>query len=68
MIKVEELWVKLGGDEVLKGVSAVFGGKHIILGPNGSGKTTLFKAVAGLAPYRGASRSTAAHWRSLKVQ
>jgi len=53
MITVEELRVKLGGDEVLKGVSAVFLGKHIVLGPNGSGKTTLFRAITGLVPYRG---------------
>lgn len=46
----------MGGREVLKGVSATFSTKHIVLGPNGSGKTTLFKAVAGLVPYRGVIR------------
>ncbi len=53
MITVEDLRVKLGGSEVLKGVDAVFRGKHIVLGPNGSGKTTLFRAIAGLVPYKG---------------
>lgn len=53
MIRVEKLRVKLGGDEVLKGVDAEFSSMHIVLGPNGSGKTTLFRAVAGLVPYEG---------------
>jgi len=53
MITVEDLRVKLGGSEVLKGVDAVFRGKHVVLGPNGSGKTTLFRAIAGLVPYKG---------------
>lgn len=37
-------------DPVLKGVTAVFDGKHLLLGPNGSGKTTLFKTLSGLIP------------------
>uniref|UniRef100_A0A7C3SLW7 ATP-binding cassette domain-containing protein n=1 Tax=Thermofilum pendens TaxID=2269 RepID=A0A7C3SLW7_THEPE len=53
MISTEKLRVRLGGDEVLRGVSAVFEGRHLVLGPNGSGKTTLFRVVSGLLPYRG---------------
>jgi ABC-2 type transport system ATP-binding protein len=53
MIKVEKLYVKLGGSEILKGIDANFSHKHIVLGPNGSGKTTLFRAMAGLIPYEG---------------
>jgi len=53
MITVENLRVKLGGSEVLRGIDAAFRGKHVVLGPNGSGKTTLFRAISGLVPYRG---------------
>lgn len=53
MIKVEKLYVRLGGSEILKGIDANFSHKHIVLGPNGSGKTTLFRAMAGLIPYEG---------------
>jgi len=50
MIKIVNLHVRYSWrkEEVLKGVSAIFANRHIVLGPNGSGKTTLFRAIGGL--------------------
>ncbi|MEM4454493.1 MAG: ABC transporter ATP-binding protein [Thermofilaceae archaeon] len=53
MIELKNLRVSYDRREVVKGVSTVFNNKHVVLGPNGHGKTTLFKAIAGLAPYKG---------------
>ena len=52
MIEVMDLYVKYRWrqEPVIKGVSAKFTGKHLVLGPNGSGKTTLFRALTGLTP------------------
>ena len=52
MIEIYDLEVKYRWrqEPIVKGVSAKFDGKHLILGPNGSGKTTLFRAIAGLTP------------------
>ncbi|MHC1627232.1 MAG: ATP-binding cassette domain-containing protein [Candidatus Nezhaarchaeales archaeon] len=52
MIEISDLYVKYRWrqEPVIKGVTAKFDGKHLILGPNGSGKTTLFRAIAGLTP------------------
>ena len=52
MIEIIDLYVKYRWrqEPVIKGVSAKFEGKHLILGPNGSGKTTLFRTIAGLTP------------------
>ncbi|OYT59046.1 MAG: ABC transporter, partial [Desulfurococcales archaeon ex4484_217_1] len=48
MIEIIDLYVKYRWrqEAVIKGVSARFEGKHLVLGPNGSGKTTLFRAIA----------------------
>jgi len=55
ILKVENLNVKFGEEEVIKNLS--FGVKKgeflIVLGPNGSGKSTLFKAILGLIPSDG---------------
>ena len=56
---VKDLQLRLGGNEILKGVSiALAPGKVVaLLGPSGSGKTTLLRAVAGLeTPYAGSIR------------
>jgi iron(III) transport system ATP-binding protein len=56
---VSDLGLRLGDNEILKGVSVtVPKGKVVaLLGPSGSGKTTLLRAVAGLeAPHTGAIR------------
>ncbi len=56
---VKDLALRLGDNEILKGVSvSVPPGKVVaLLGPSGSGKTTLLRAVAGLeTPHRGTIR------------
>ncbi|MBO3725598.1 ABC transporter ATP-binding protein [Actinomyces bowdenii] len=48
---VEELFVNIKGDAILKGVTlSCSGGITALLGVNGSGKSTLLRAVMGLVP------------------
>jgi len=49
-VEVEDLWKKLGGIWVLRGVSFTVsrGELAVLLGPSGCGKTTTLKVVAGL--------------------
>jgi len=55
ILKVDNLNVKFGKEEIIKNLSfEVKKGEFLILlAPNGSGKTTLLKAILGLIPYEG---------------
>jgi len=52
---VEELRVRLGGREVIGGVSFALrrGETLAVMGPNGVGKSTLLRAIHGIIPYEG---------------
>ncbi len=54
VLRVEDLWVSVGGSTVLRGVGLEVGGGELVylLGPNGAGKSTLIYAVVGWEGYR----------------
>jgi Fe-S cluster assembly ATP-binding protein len=54
MLKVEDLWVSVGGTQVLKGVnfSMNYGEINILFGPNGAGKTTFMMTLMGFPRYK----------------
>jgi iron complex transport system ATP-binding protein len=68
-LELERVSVRLGGSEVLGGVTATIpeGQWTVVIGPNGAGKTTLLRAVAGLVRFDGAitlfGRATSAYRR-----
>jgi Fe-S cluster assembly ATP-binding protein len=53
LLEIEDLHVRVGGREVLRGIDLAIGAHetHVLLGPNGSGKTTLLSAILGWPGY-----------------
>jgi zinc/manganese transport system ATP-binding protein len=51
-LEVEDLWARLGGQDILRGVSfsVAAGSLTGLIGENGAGKTTLLRAILGLLP------------------
>jgi len=52
---LRDVTVRLGGREIVRGVSARVQPQEwvALVGPNGAGKTTLIRAIAGLVPFAG---------------
>ena len=53
ILSIKDVGVRLGGRDILRGVSAeIFPGEFIgVFGPNGAGKSTLMRCLLGLIPY-----------------
>ncbi len=53
MLTIEDLFVKVGGKEILKGINLQISDSenYILFGPNGSGKTTLLMTLMGFDGY-----------------
>ncbi len=56
VLEVKDLWVRLGGRDVLRGVTLEVYSSCVctVIGPNGAGKTTLLRSILGIVkPVRG---------------
>lgn len=63
LLRFEDVHVTLGGNHILRGVTAELRRGRItaLIGLNGSGKTTLLRALLGEIPYRGKIRYFCGH-------
>jgi Fe-S cluster assembly ATP-binding protein len=70
MLKIDNLHVRVGGKEILKGLSLDVkpGQVHAIMGPNGAGKSTLGNVLAGREGYEITAGSVTFEGRDLLVQ
>jgi Fe-S cluster assembly ATP-binding protein len=67
LLDIRDLHVKVGGQQVLRGISLAIGAGevHAIMGPNGSGKSTLAHVLAGRPGYEIISGSVSFEGRDL---
>lgn len=70
MIKISDVRISYGNDNIIKGVDleAISGECLYIVGANGSGKTTLLKALAGLKEYSGSIKIFDSESREMKAR